>query len=152
MLYTQLISSNGKGCKIMNRVTAGIMLIGLLLSGCSGAPQEKQYTIAEATDNGDTVVNEEGKVENLDKLLLFIEDVKANKQSELTLSNFSNRQVTLNKMKFDGESLTYELTDGAGEERTNTTCRSIEERSGSISLQGCGGGGGNTTYRSPPNF
>jgi PBP1b-binding outer membrane lipoprotein LpoB len=123
----------------MKKRIAGVMLAGFLLSGCSGAPEEKQYTIDEATDNGDTVVNEEGKVENLDKLLLFIKDVKAMKQSELTLSNFSNRQVSLNKMKFDGSSLTYELTDGKGDERTNTTCTSIEERSGSISLQGCGG-------------
>lgn len=123
----------------MKKVIAGMTLTGLLLSGCSSAPQEKQYTIAEATDNGNTIVDEEGKVENLDKLLSFIGDVKANKEAELTLSNFSNRQVTLNKMKFEGGSLKYELTDGKGEERMNTSCKNIEERTGSISLQECEG-------------
>jgi hypothetical protein len=122
----------------MKRKMICFLMGAALLTGCM-IEEEEKYTLEEAADNGDVIVDEEGKVENLDKLLRFIEDVQESKQSQATLSNFFNRQVSLNELEYDGDTLSYSLKNGKGEETVNTTCGSIEERSGSITLQGCEG-------------
>ncbi|MEG9298328.1 hypothetical protein V6B33_17830 [Mangrovibacillus sp. Mu-81] len=126
---------------MLKKLAICLLTGGLLMAGCSSetTEKEKQYTLEEAADNGDVIVNEEGKVENLDKLLRFIEDVQESKESQVTLSNFFNLQVSLNELKFDGDVLFYSLKNGEGEETVNTTCGSIEQKSGSISLQECSG-------------
>ncbi|MEG9295913.1 hypothetical protein V6B33_05610 [Mangrovibacillus sp. Mu-81] len=62
--------------------------------------EEEKYTVKKAADKGDVIVDEEGKVGNLDKLLHFIEEVQESKQSQVTLSNFFNLQVSLNELKY----------------------------------------------------
>ncbi|MGG3914465.1 DUF4362 domain-containing protein [Rossellomorea vietnamensis] len=125
----------------MKGLSACFMIGFILLSGCSNsAPEnEKQYTMEESKENGDTIVDEEGKVENLDKLLQFIDQVNENKSAQVVVTNFANRQVSLNELSYEGNTLTYILKSGTGEEEKNATCGSIEQKSGSISLQGCEG-------------
>ncbi len=112
-----------------------------MLVGCTNNPpaNEKQYTMEESVKNGDTIVDEERKVVNLDNLLLFIDEVNENKAAKVVVANFANRQVSLNELSYDDNVLIYVLKSGTGEEKMSTECGSIEERSGSISLQECKG-------------
>ncbi|MBW3112699.1 hypothetical protein KYJ26_12710 [Bacillus sp. MCCB 382] len=111
----------------------------LLFTGCSNSEQVDTYTMEEATDNGDTLVDEEGEVSNLDQLLRFVDGVQEKKESDVTVSNFFNNQVSINELSFDGNKVNYVLKTGTGEEKSQAVCEGIEEKSGFISLQGCDG-------------
>jgi hypothetical protein len=122
------------------RKMAFMFLTGsLLFAGCSNSQPADAYTVKEATDNGDTLVDEEGEVTNLDKLLRFVDGVQEKKESEVTVSNFFNNQISVNEISFDGNKVNYLLKTGTGEEKRSAVCEGIEERSGFISLQGCDG-------------
>ncbi|QHE60198.1 hypothetical protein FHE72_03485 [Rossellomorea vietnamensis] len=122
------------------RKMAFMFLTGsLFFAGCSNSEQADAYTVKEATDNGDTLVDEEGEVTNLDKLLRFVDGVQEKKESEVTVSNFFNNQISVNEISFDGNEINYLLKTGTGEEKKSVVCEGIEERSGFISLQGCDG-------------
>ncbi len=123
----------------MKKLSACMMIGILFMAGCSNKEKVDQYTMKESAENGDTLVNEEGKVENLDKLLRFINQVEEKEKSDLVVSNFSNDQVSINELTYDGQSIFYVLKSGSGEEKSKSTCGTIEEKSGFISLQACEG-------------
>ncbi|WGG46250.1 hypothetical protein [Rossellomorea sp. DA94] len=123
----------------MRRMTFMFLTGSLLFAGCSNTEQADAYTVKEATDNGDTIVDEEGEVTNLDKLLRFVDGVEEKKESEVTVSNFFNNQISVNEIAYDGSKVNYVLKTGAGEEKRSAVCDGIEERSGFISLKGCDG-------------
>ena len=123
----------------MNRF-AIFLIVGIaLFTGCSNTVQEERYTIEQSTENGDTIVDEEGEVANLDKLLRFVDQVEKGRKSEVTVSNFFNNQVSVNVLAYDGNQVSYMLKTGSGEEKMSTICDRIEEKSGFISLQACEG-------------
>ncbi|MBN8192132.1 hypothetical protein JI667_08230 [Bacillus sp. NTK074B] len=123
----------------MRKMTFMFIAGSLLFTGCSNTEQADAYTMEVATDNGDTLVDEEGEVSNLEQLLRFVDGVEEKKESDVTVSNFFNNQVSINEMSFDGNEVHYVLKTGTGEEKSQAVCEGIEEKSGFISLQGCDG-------------
>ncbi|BCB04251.1 hypothetical protein [Bacillus sp. KH172YL63] len=117
-----------------------MMLTGsVLFTGCSQEDEGNHYTLKEATENGDTIVDEEGNVTNLNKLLTFVDMVGNKNEVEVTVSNFYNNQISINELKYDGNQVNYMVTSETGEETNSATCDGVEEKSGFISLQGCDG-------------
>jgi hypothetical protein len=118
--------------KILFFIMTGI----LLLSGCQTEPQEKtkiekQDKIFAFQPSSEDVVNKHGNIENVERFIIFLDNVKAGKRDKIRVVGYTEEgDPMLHDIEYDGE-LLHSTTDtrrdkyGSGK-IDSTTCKEIE--------------------------
>ncbi|QAS52559.1 hypothetical protein [Halobacillus litoralis] len=127
--------------------------IVLALSACTEAESEKPYTVEDAKENGDVIVQHQSEnfdqiakgaldVENIQQINSLVEKVEQGKEASVDISIFTpNGDHYKNNISFDGEEVTFENNYGGYKQSPEGTftCRYLIKREPMVYVSGCQG-------------
>lgn len=118
-----------------------VVLLGLVTAACS-ASADNIYTPEKAKKHGDVVsfgAQDAEQVDNLNHLFQFVDNVSNGKSDTVQIAIFDkSNNATVNKLKYDGDSLTMTTKKPGTDQHKTFTCKGIKaEDSGFFMLSGC---------------
>jgi hypothetical protein len=120
----------------VKKISCILLLLGII-AACSNEPKDT-YTVEEANEQGDVVVEVENKnstYSNLGKMIQFMIDVEANKSTSVQISIFQSESPLIKKIEFDGSE--FVVTDKNNNKEKVYTCDSVADWSGQFLAEGC---------------